>query len=119
MTRAEAEGELQREAAGGRLDGEAVNAVLGAAGHQTRRRPNLVAGLSPREVEVLSLLVRGYSNRQIAATLFISARTVNSHVEHIYTKIGVGTRGSAAMYAMRHGIVDAIPLETEMTQRIG
>jgi DNA-binding CsgD family transcriptional regulator len=98
---------LLDEAGQGRLDTAAVNAVLAAAGHQVRRRPNLIAGLSPREVEVLSLLVRGLSNKQIAAQLSVSARTVGSHIEHIYTKIGVSARGPAAMYAMRHGLVDA------------
>jgi DNA-binding NarL/FixJ family response regulator len=65
-----------------------------------------VAGLSAREVEVLRLMVRGLSNKQIAGELSVSARTVGSHIEHIYTKIGSSTRGSAAMYAMRHGLVD-------------
>jgi HD-GYP domain-containing protein (c-di-GMP phosphodiesterase class II) len=104
---AEARAELLREADHGRLDGATVNAVLAAAGHQARRRPNLIAGLSPREVEVLSLLVRGLSYKQIAAQLFVSTRTVGSHIEHIYVKIGVSSRGPAAMYAMRHGLVDS------------
>jgi DNA-binding CsgD family transcriptional regulator len=104
---AEARAVLLGEASRGRLDAAAVSAVLAAAGHRARRRPNLVAGLSPREVEVLSLLVRGLSNKQIAAQLSVSARTVGSHIEHIYTKIGVSARGPAAMYAMRHGLVDS------------
>lgn len=99
--------ELLAEAAAGHLDADAVNAVLGAAGHQTPRRPTAVAGLSAREIEVLGLLVRGMSNKQIASELTVSVRTVGSHVEHIYTKIGVSARGAAAMYAMRHGLVDA------------
>ncbi len=98
---------LLAEAGEGRLDAAAVNAVLAAAGHKTRRRPNLIAGLSPREVEVLALLVRGLSNKQIAVQLSVSARTVGSHIEHVYSKIGVSARGAAAMYAMRHGLVDA------------
>lgn len=71
------------------------------------QRIRLVAGLTGREVEVLELLVRGSSNRQIAQHLSITPRTVGTHVEHIYTKIGVSTRGAAAMFAMRHGLVDA------------
>jgi len=55
----------------------------------------------------LALLVRGCSNKEIAERLSISNRTVGSHIEHIYTKIGVTTRGAAAMFAMRHGLVDA------------
>ena len=110
---------LLEEAIEGRLDAEAVNAVLVAAGHQVRRRPNLIAGLSPREVQVLSLLVRGLSNKQIAAQLSVSARTVGSHIEHIYTKIGVSSRGPAAMYAMRHGLVDASVPGAPEPQRSG
>jgi DNA-binding NarL/FixJ family response regulator len=53
------------------------------------------------------LLVRGLSNRQIAARLGISPRTVATHVEHIFAKTGVATRGAAAMFALRHGLVDA------------
>ena len=98
---------LTAEAADGKLDPEAVRAVLAAAGHQVRRRPAQVAGLTAREVEVLELLVRGYPNKQIAQRLSISARTVGSHIEHIYAKTGVSTRGAAAMFAMRHGLVDA------------
>lgn len=96
---------LQDEAGAGRLDGEAVNAVLGAAGHRVRRRPARPCGLSPREVEVLVLVARGLPNKQIAEELCVSARTVSSHVEHVYTKIGVSARGAAAMFAMRHGLV--------------
>ena len=79
----------------------------------------MIAGLSAREAEVLALLVRGLSNKHIAAALFISPRTVGSHIEHIYTKIGVSTRGSAAMYAMRHGIVDANRLDAGVLAEIG
>jgi HD-GYP domain-containing protein (c-di-GMP phosphodiesterase class II) len=96
---------LRDGAKAGRFDGEAVNAVLTAAGHRVRRRPSLPAGLTPREAETLVLVTRGLSNKEIAAALSVSARTVNSHVEHVYTKIGVSTRGAAAMFAMRHGLV--------------
>lgn len=96
---------LRAEVTAGRLDGEAVNAVLGAAGHRVRRRPSLPAGLSPREVEVLVLVARGLSNKVIAGQLTLSTRTVSSHIEHAYAKIGVSTRGAAAMFAMRHGLV--------------
>jgi HD-GYP domain-containing protein (c-di-GMP phosphodiesterase class II) len=97
---------LRADADTGRLDGEAVNAVLAAAGHRVRRRPALPAGLSPREAQVLVLVARGLSNRAIAAELHLAPKTVGSHVEHAYTKIGVSTRGAAAMFAMRHGLVD-------------
>jgi DNA-binding NarL/FixJ family response regulator len=116
---AERERALLDEAAAGRLDAGAVRAVLAAAGHRTRRRATLVAGLTERECEVLALLVRGWSNKRIAAQLSISARTVGTHVEHIYTKTGVTTRGAAAMFAMRRGLVDAGAPEEPTTQKIG
>jgi DNA-binding CsgD family transcriptional regulator len=72
-----------------------------------RRRRTLVAGLTAREADVLALLVRGLSNRQIAERLVLSPRTVGSHVEHIFAKTGVSTRGAAVMFALRHGLVDA------------
>ena len=101
------EAALRTEAAEGRLDGRAVQAVLAAAGHRVRRRAAQVAGLTAREVEVLRLLVRGHSNRRIAAQLSITPRTVGAHIEHIFAKAGVSTRGAAAMFALRHGLVDA------------
>ncbi len=102
---------LLEEVSAGGLDGTAVDAVLRAAGHQTRRAPALVDGLTAREAEVLELLVRGMSNKQIADALSVSKRTVGTHIEHIYAKIGVTARGAAAMYAMRHGLVDATASE--------
>ncbi|WP_243747467.1 HD domain-containing phosphohydrolase [Mycolicibacterium sp. CBMA 226] len=98
---------MHAEVTAGRLDAAAATAVLTAAGCRPGRRIPLVAGLTGRELEVLELLVRGSSNRQIAQHLSITPRTVGTHVEHIYTKIGVSTRGAAAMFAMRHGLVSA------------
>jgi DNA-binding NarL/FixJ family response regulator len=98
--------ELQREVRAGRLDGEAVNAVLAAAGHRvSRARRTWVAGLSDREVEVLRLVARGLSNKQIAAQLQISKETVNHHVRHIYDKIDVSTRAAATLFAMQHDLL--------------
>ncbi|GAB20786.1 putative LuxR family transcriptional regulator [Gordonia effusa NBRC 100432] len=98
---------LRQQVIEGKFDERAARAVLAAAGHRVPRRVALVAGLTDREVQVLVLLVRGSSNRDIAEQLHITRRTVGSHVEHIYTKIGVSTRGAAAMFAMRHGLIDA------------
>jgi len=61
--------------------------------------------LSPREVEVLRFLVEGHSNREIAADLYISERTVDNHVLHILTKLDVPSRTAAATYAVRNGLV--------------
>lgn len=98
---------LSAEGEAGPLDPAAVRAVLAVAGHRVPRRVARPAGLTEREAQVLVLLVRGRSNRQIAEALTLSPRTVGSHVEHIYRKAGVSTRGAAAMFAMRHGLVDA------------
>jgi HD-GYP domain-containing protein (c-di-GMP phosphodiesterase class II) len=118
-SRDEAQSILLDEVARGRMDGIAADAVLVSAGHRPRRRRTLPGGLSAREAEVLVLLVRGLPNKQIAAALDISPRTVGSHIEHIYTKIDCSTRGSAAMYAMRHGIVDAAAGDEEQPAGIG
>ena len=106
---------LTLEVTDGRLDGDAVRAVLDAAGHRLRRRSDHPGGLTSREVEVLVLLARAQSKQQIAASLGIATKTVNAHVEHIYGKLGVTSRGAAALFAMRHGLmsVDAVADETE------
>lgn len=105
-TAAEAAAIVREEVRAGRLDGDAVDAVLRAAGHRVRRRRDTVAGLTPREVEVLRLLARGMSNKQIAATLDISRKTAGNHIEHIYAKIGVANRALASLYAANHGLMD-------------
>jgi len=97
---------LVAEARSGRLDPECVRAVIDAAGQPVPRvRTAWPANLSDREIEVLRLLARGLSNREIAASLYISSRTAEHHVQHIYTKIGSSTRAAAAMFAMEHGLV--------------
>jgi HD-GYP domain-containing protein (c-di-GMP phosphodiesterase class II) len=97
---------LAAEARGGRIDTECARAVIEAAGQRpTRVRSAWPAGLSDREVEVLRLMARGLSNKDLARRLFISPRTAEHHVQHIYVKIGASTRASAAMFAMEHGLV--------------
>jgi DNA-binding CsgD family transcriptional regulator len=101
----EAARELRAEVKAGRLDSEAVEAVLGAAGHKVARRQGGPAGLTPREVEVLRLLARGLSNKEIGSRLVISPKTVANHVEHIYAKIDASTRATASLFAMQHGLL--------------
>jgi HD-GYP domain-containing protein (c-di-GMP phosphodiesterase class II)/DNA-binding CsgD family transcriptional regulator len=97
---------LAQEARSGRLDPECVRAVIEAAGQPVPKvRTVWPASLSDREVEVLRLLARGLSNRAIAASLYISPRTAEHHVQHIYTKIGGSTRAAAAMFAMEHDLL--------------
>jgi HD-GYP domain-containing protein (c-di-GMP phosphodiesterase class II) len=101
----EAAAELRAEVRAGRLDAEAVEAVLGAAGHRVARRRGGPAGLTAREVDVLRLLARGLSNKEIAQILVITPKTVGNHVEHIYSKIDASTRAAAGLFAMRHGLL--------------
>jgi HD-GYP domain-containing protein (c-di-GMP phosphodiesterase class II) len=101
----EAARELRADVKGARLDADAVEAVLGAAGHRVPRRRGGPAGLTHREVEVLRLLARGLSNKQIGARLVISPKTVANHVEHIYAKIDASTRATASLFAMQHGLL--------------
>jgi HD-GYP domain-containing protein (c-di-GMP phosphodiesterase class II) len=98
--------ELQRAVRVGWLDAAAVDAVLAVAGYRRPRGgPAQVAGLSGREIEVLRLLARGHSNRQIAHQLAISPATVDHHIRHIYTKIDVSTRPAATLFALQHSLV--------------
>ena len=97
---------LRDEARAGRLGGDAVEGVLRAAGHRARRRRAWPAGLTSREVEVLRLVARGLSHKQVAEQLVISRKTASHHVEHIYTKIGASNRAMAALFAMKHGLMD-------------
>jgi HD-GYP domain-containing protein (c-di-GMP phosphodiesterase class II) len=102
---AQAAAELRAGVAGARFEPDIVDAVLRAAGHAVKRRRTLPAGLTPREVEVLRLLVRGLSYKEIAQELVISRKTAGSHVEHIYTKLGVSNRARASLFAMKHGLM--------------
>ena len=102
---AEAARDLRTEVRSNRLDGVAVEAVLRAAGHQITRRPERPAGLTTREVEILALLARGLLNKQIAQRLNITPKTVGTHIEHIYMKIGVSNRAAASLFATEHGLL--------------
>ena len=79
--------------------------MLARRGHRVGLRSEGPAGLTAREVEVLRLLARGLSNREIAAQLVISRKTASSHAEHIYTKLGVSSRAAAGLFAMQHGLL--------------
>lgn len=69
--------------------------------------PALPAGLTPREGEVVRLLAAGHSNRQIAAALIISEKTVEQHLLHIYEKLQVNSRAGAVAFAFAHGLIAA------------
>jgi HD-GYP domain-containing protein (c-di-GMP phosphodiesterase class II) len=100
-----AAGVVRAEVKEGRLDGDVAKAVLGVAGPMDRPATQVYpAGLTTREVEVLRLVVRGLSNRQIASSLVLAPKTVGHHVENIYAKIDVSTRVGATLYAIEHGL---------------
>jgi HD-GYP domain-containing protein (c-di-GMP phosphodiesterase class II) len=101
----EAAAELRADARRGRHDADAAEAVLAAAGHRVLRRREGPAGLTQREVEVLRLLARGFSNKEIAARLSISAKTVGNHADHIYAKINASSRAAAGLFAMQQGLL--------------
>ncbi len=105
LSAAEAARYLREEVRAARQDAESADAVLEAAGHPVRRRREWPAGLTAREVEVLRLLARGLSNKQIAERLVIARKTVDNHVEHIYPKIGASNRARASLFAVRHGLM--------------
>ena len=111
-TAADAAAQLQAEVRAGRIDSEAAAAVLTAAGHQRPRRQAWPAGLTSREVQVLQLLARGLSTRQIAEQLVIAPKTASHHIEHIYTKTGTANRALASLFAAHHGLIGAEPGET-------
>ena len=77
-----------------------------------RARRAYPAGLTAREVEVLALLARGLTDKEMAGRLHISPKTVGTHVEHIYLKIGSSSRAGASLFAMQHGLLtDLSPAE--------
>lgn len=96
--------ELLREAEAGALAIEAVNAVLAAAG-QGRSDAAGSAVLTARELEVLRLVARGLTNKEIAGELAISVKTAGRHLEHIYEKLGVTTRSGATMVGLERGLI--------------
>jgi HD-GYP domain-containing protein (c-di-GMP phosphodiesterase class II) len=112
LGRARAAEELRTMADDGRLDPEAVERVLAVGGHRRVARPQAAGGLTTREAEVLRLLALGLTTKQIAEELVISPKTADHHIQHIYGKIGVSTRGGATVFAIEHGILPGERLVT-------
>lgn len=91
------------------LEATALKAVVGQLAHHKSGVVDAADApyeiLSARELEVLGLLCQGRSDKEIAQTLYLSVRTVNSHLSHIYAKLGVGTRTEAMHVALERGLV--------------
>jgi HD-GYP domain-containing protein (c-di-GMP phosphodiesterase class II) len=99
---------VRDEVRSGRLDGDAAEAVLTAAGHGANRRRTHVAGLTTRALEVLRLVARDYTMREIAEALTIAPKTADAHLQHIYAKIGVSTRAGATLFAARNDLLEPV-----------
>lgn len=104
FTPAAAATELTRMVKAGALCPDASAAVLAAAGHAPAK-VGRASGLTDREIEVLRLVTRGMTNKEIASRLDISTKTAGHHVQHIFEKLGVTTRAAAATCAMERGLV--------------
>jgi len=92
------------------LHPSAAQQLMSAVAHKEMaadvRSSRLETGaLTDRECEVLSLVTRGLSNREIAEKMFISDKTVKSHVSNILSKLHLEDRTQAAIYALKHGLV--------------
>jgi len=105
LTPDKAAAELRADVRAGRLDADAVDAVLAAAGHRVPRRSDRSAGLTAREVDVLRLLALGLSSKEIAGRLVITPKTARNHIEHIYAKTGASSRVAASLFAMENGLL--------------
>lgn len=108
LSRSEAAGQLWEEVRDGRLDRKAAEAVLDAPGQPRSGRREALSwprDLTDREVEVLRLVARGRSNREIAAALHVGEGTVHTHIINVYSKIEVNTRAGAALFALEHDLI--------------
>ena len=63
-----------------------------------------LSNLTPREMQILRLVIAGKTNKAIASEIYIREKTVEFHLDHIYTKLGVRTRLMAGVWAIQHGI---------------
>jgi DNA-binding NarL/FixJ family response regulator len=90
---------------GAEMERRAAGSTLEALGRTVSQRQDSAEGLTTRETEVLALVAQGKTNRAIAAQLSISEKTVASHLNHIFTKLGLPSRSAATAYAYEHDLM--------------
>jgi len=73
---------------------------------EAKNAPHVLNPLTPREQDVLAELTKGKSNREIASSLFVTEKTVKTHISNIFTKLQVQDRTQAALYAVKHGLTE-------------
>ncbi len=83
-----------------------VDRLVTELGKQNTSQQSFPDGLTPREVEILGLIAAGRSNREMAADLFLSVRTVERHITNIYGKVGARSRAEATAYAFRNDLTE-------------
>jgi len=105
MTPSAAARRLRERVRANKVDPVAADAVLQAAGQPSGAPTARPGGLTAREIEVLCLVARGATNKEIATRLVISEKTARNHVERTYAKIGVSNRIGASMYALERGLL--------------
>jgi len=98
-------GAVRAVAAGERYVHPTLGARLVAAEAEERKRAE-ADPLSEREREVLALLALGHTNQEIAALLYISVRTAETHRAHIMQKLGLASRAELVRYALDHGLIE-------------
>ena len=101
---AELPGAARNASGPGSADADGATDSSGLVVVRPAKRPALPGGLSKREVEVACLVADGKTNREIAAVLTVSERTVASHLDHIFAKLAVSSRTAVAAFALRHGL---------------
>jgi DNA-binding NarL/FixJ family response regulator len=92
---------------------QAEAALNQAVLQEHRRAESRPGGLTDREIEVVRLVARGYSDRQIGDELYVSPRTVNAHIRNILGKTDRGNRTELSVWALEHGLVGETPVGSE------
>ena len=88
------------------VDPSMVRVLLGEPQHVTTQSSISAEVLTPREIEILRLIVEGYTNRQIGEQLSISVRTVEGHRANVSAKLGLHSRVELVRYARKHGLIE-------------